>query len=207
MRRALSRTKSSLRRRRTCSASRTGEHRVGEPQAWNLAACRWATGGQQDPPRPAEIAQASLGLKPETRAETPDQPRPSEVAGRTQNPVPLGACGFDPHLRHTYGRTGCEPGDAAHRGRTDVGCGSGGECDTCGTPAAAGATSGHPPKVRRNRLTVRKRSALVAFALLIASLALVAAGCGGDDDGAEVGACPRPRARASSTRVTRTPTT
>jgi len=32
-------------------------------------------------------------------------------------------------------------------------------------------------------LTVRKRSALVAFGLLVASLALVAAGCGGGDDG------------------------
>jgi len=40
-------------------------------------------------------------------------------------------------------------------------------------------------------LTARKRSALVALALLIASLALVAAGCGGDDDGgAEVTALP-----------------
>ena len=39
-------------------------------------------------------------------------------------------------------------------------------------------------------MTVRKRSALVAFALLIASLALVAAGCGGGDDGAEVTALP-----------------
>ena len=32
-------------------------------------------------------------------------------------------------------------------------------------------------------MTVRKRSALVAFGLLVASLALVAAGCGGGDDG------------------------
>ena len=40
-------------------------------------------------------------------------------------------------------------------------------------------------------MTARKRSALVALALLIASLALVAAGCGGDDDGgAEVTALP-----------------
>jgi branched-chain amino acid transport system substrate-binding protein len=40
-------------------------------------------------------------------------------------------------------------------------------------------------------LTARKRSALVALALLIASLALVAAGCGGDDNGgAEVTALP-----------------
>jgi branched-chain amino acid transport system substrate-binding protein len=37
--------------------------------------------------------------------------------------------------------------------------------------------------MRRNSLTARKRSALVALALLIASLALVAAGCGGGDDG------------------------
>jgi len=39
-------------------------------------------------------------------------------------------------------------------------------------------------------LTVRKRSALVAFALLIAALALVAAGCGGGDGGVEVVALP-----------------
>ena len=58
------------------------------------------------------------------------------------------------------------------------------------TPAAAGAKL-VTPKVRRNRLTARKRSALVALALLIASLALVAAGCGGDDNGgAEVTALP-----------------
>jgi len=38
-------------------------------------------------------------------------------------------------------------------------------------------------EVRRIRLTVRKRSALFAFGLLVASLALVAAGCGGGDDG------------------------
>jgi branched-chain amino acid transport system substrate-binding protein len=37
--------------------------------------------------------------------------------------------------------------------------------------------------VRRKRLTVSKRSAFVAFGLLVASLALVAAGCGGDDEG------------------------
>jgi len=44
--------------------------------------------------------------------------------------------------------------------------------------------------MRRNSLTSRKRSALVALALLVASLALVAAGCGGSDDGGEVEALP-----------------
>ena len=39
-------------------------------------------------------------------------------------------------------------------------------------------------------MTVRKRSAVVAFALLIAALALVAAGCGGGDGGVEVVALP-----------------
>jgi branched-chain amino acid transport system substrate-binding protein len=39
-------------------------------------------------------------------------------------------------------------------------------------------------------LTATKRSALVALALLVASLALVAAGCGGGDDGTEVEALP-----------------
>jgi branched-chain amino acid transport system substrate-binding protein len=44
--------------------------------------------------------------------------------------------------------------------------------------------------MRRNSLTATKRSALVALALLVASLALVAAGCGGGDDGTEVEALP-----------------
>jgi branched-chain amino acid transport system substrate-binding protein len=39
-------------------------------------------------------------------------------------------------------------------------------------------------------LTVRKRSALFAFGLLIAALALVAAGCGGGDDEGGVQALP-----------------
>ena len=39
-------------------------------------------------------------------------------------------------------------------------------------------------------MTVRKRSALVFFGLLVAVLALVASGCGGGDDGAEVTALP-----------------
>jgi branched-chain amino acid transport system substrate-binding protein len=39
-------------------------------------------------------------------------------------------------------------------------------------------------------LTVRKRSALVIFGLLVAVLALVASGCGGGDDGVEVTALP-----------------
>ena len=39
-------------------------------------------------------------------------------------------------------------------------------------------------------MTVTKRSVLVAFGLLVAALALVAAGCGGGDDGAEVTALP-----------------
>jgi branched-chain amino acid transport system substrate-binding protein len=39
-------------------------------------------------------------------------------------------------------------------------------------------------------LTVRKRSALLAFGLLIAALALVAAGCGGGDGGGDVEALP-----------------
>jgi branched-chain amino acid transport system substrate-binding protein len=39
-------------------------------------------------------------------------------------------------------------------------------------------------------LTVRKRSALLIFGLLVAALALVASGCGGGDDGAEVTALP-----------------
>jgi branched-chain amino acid transport system substrate-binding protein len=39
-------------------------------------------------------------------------------------------------------------------------------------------------------LTVTKRSVLVVFGLLVAALALVATGCGGGDDGAEVTALP-----------------
>jgi len=39
-------------------------------------------------------------------------------------------------------------------------------------------------------LVVKKRSVLVVFGLLIAALALVASGCGGGDDGAEVTALP-----------------
>ena len=39
-------------------------------------------------------------------------------------------------------------------------------------------------------MTVRKRSALVIFGLLVAVLALVASGCGGSDDGGEVTALP-----------------
>jgi branched-chain amino acid transport system substrate-binding protein len=39
-------------------------------------------------------------------------------------------------------------------------------------------------------LTVRKRSLFVIFGLLVAALALVASGCGGGDDGAEVVALP-----------------
>jgi branched-chain amino acid transport system substrate-binding protein len=63
-----------------------------------------------------------------------------------------------------------------------------GRADTSRHAGGGRRRIGHP-KVRRNRLSVRKRSALVAFALLIASLALVAAGCGGGG-GNEVTALP-----------------
>jgi branched-chain amino acid transport system substrate-binding protein len=57
----------------------------------------------------------------------------------------------------------------------------------------AGSAGAHlrSPKDEEESLTARKRSALVALALLVASLALVAAGCGGGDDGGtEVEALP-----------------
>jgi branched-chain amino acid transport system substrate-binding protein len=57
--------------------------------------------------------------------------------------------------------------------------------DTPARPARIRAINGE-----EDRLTVRKRSALLAFGLLIAALALVAAGCGGGDGGGDVEALP-----------------
>src|SRR6187431_3145669 len=105
----------------------------------------------------------------------PDSRRPSRVAWS------------GPHVQHL--RSAAPPSGAPRPRRMSF-AEAAGSADTCVTSAAAGA---HlvTPKVRRNRLTARKRSALVALALLIASLALVAAGCGGDDNGgAEVTALP-----------------
>ena len=63
----------------------------------------------------------------------------------------------------------------------------GGRADTCGTPA--GPAQIRSSEVRRKRLTAKK-SVLAALGLLVAALALVAAGCGGGDGGAEVVALP-----------------
>ena len=53
------------------------------------AVVRWATCGATRPTRWAEIAEASLAVKPENSAKTPNRPRPSEsVAANSKSRVP-----------------------------------------------------------------------------------------------------------------------
>ena len=188
----------------TSASIGSGSRRTGKA-ARASGRCVGQQVGQQDPPRSAEIGEGRWSATPDKRAKSPDQPRPTEVAGRTQNPVSFGTCGFDPHLRHRGGTRGsptCPSFRATHKDRRVK---ASRPAEPASGPARCVTSGGSPrgtcaarpvlrflhavPSLVRNQGDEGKGgttvSKAVAAVLAVLALALAVTACGGSDESAD----------------------
>ncbi len=109
-----------------------------------------ATRGQLDRTRRDETKRRPRRPLSRSRADCPDRTRRTETLGATQNPVALGPCGFDSHLRHRRTWAARPPSGAASQPWTPSG--RVGSIPTFGIDErAASAALSRPRPTRRPR--------------------------------------------------------